>query len=135
MGFLELNYLAILVSAFIAFFVGWMWYGPLFGKAWMKLVKINEKEAKESMLGSIIGGLIATLIMATAVAYLIWALEVTVWYFGLKVGLLAGIGFVATYAINDVIYEKKPFPLFLIKVGYSLVALMTIGAIYTLWVS
>ena len=33
----NINFLAVIVAAFSAFFVGWIWYGPLFGKKWMEL--------------------------------------------------------------------------------------------------
>lgn len=33
----NLNFPAIFVSALSSFIVGWLWYGPLFGKKWMEL--------------------------------------------------------------------------------------------------
>ncbi|HLD39833.1 MAG TPA: DUF1761 family protein, partial [Candidatus Nanoarchaeia archaeon] len=32
------NYLAVLVAAIAAYVVGFLWYGPVFGKKWMALM-------------------------------------------------------------------------------------------------
>lgn len=60
----SINYWAVLVSAFCAFFIGWIWYGPLFGKLWMKLngffgwLALNfGKNNIEEGLSSVNGGL------------------------------------------------------------------------------
>ena len=38
------NRRAILVAAIVALIIGSIWYGPLFGNAWMKLMKFDPKE-------------------------------------------------------------------------------------------
>jgi hypothetical protein len=46
------NYLAILVAAISTVVLGFLWYGPLFGKPWMKLMDIDpSKMSKEAMKG------------------------------------------------------------------------------------
>ena len=40
----NINFLAVIVAAFSAFFVGWIWYGPLFGKKWMVHQRKHEPE-------------------------------------------------------------------------------------------
>ena len=32
----DLDWLALIVSAIVLMVIGWLWYGPLFGKAWSK---------------------------------------------------------------------------------------------------
>ena len=49
-----INYLAVLVCAILAMALGFVWYGPLFGKKWMKLVcadEMTEEQKKASMKG------------------------------------------------------------------------------------
>ncbi|MGC9355126.1 MAG: DUF1761 domain-containing protein, partial [Mariniphaga sp.] len=46
----SINYLAVIVAALSSFMVGWIWYGPLFGKSWMKLHGFTEEELKEGSL-------------------------------------------------------------------------------------
>ncbi len=45
---MELNYLAILVAAFVQFVIGGLWYSPLlFGKHWMKIMGVNHLPIEE----------------------------------------------------------------------------------------
>ena len=39
-----LNWLAILVATVAAFVLGGLWYGPLFGKAWMAALGKTEED-------------------------------------------------------------------------------------------
>ncbi len=114
----ELNYVAILVAMLIAFILGWLWYGPIFGKPWMKLTSRSESDPKESMVGPITMGLITTFIMSLTTAWLVTALGVVDLIGAIKVALIIGVGFVGMYAFNDVNYEKAPFTLYLIKIRY-----------------
>jgi hypothetical protein len=34
-AFLNIHWLSVLVAALSSFFLGGLWYGPLFGKTWM----------------------------------------------------------------------------------------------------
>lgn len=36
MPMIHLSFTAILIATVLNFFVGFLWYGPLFGKAWAK---------------------------------------------------------------------------------------------------
>ena len=40
----QLNWLAILVATVAAFALGGVWYGPVFGKAWQRLVGISDED-------------------------------------------------------------------------------------------
>jgi hypothetical protein len=44
----EINYLAILASGIIMMVLGYLWYGPLFGKPWMKLAGITKSDMEKS---------------------------------------------------------------------------------------
>ena len=52
----ELNWLAIIVSTVFSMVLGFIWYGPLFDTAWMKLVGLKKEDvdAKDSMKGMVI---------------------------------------------------------------------------------
>ena len=62
------NWLVILGTALAGYLVGWLWYGPLFEKQWMKLngfsKKDMEKSKKEGMAKTYLAGFLATVIMA-----------------------------------------------------------------------
>lgn len=52
--FSELPWLAMGVSLVAAFVIGSLWYGPLFGKAWMKLVNIKNPDPSKMGRGIMI---------------------------------------------------------------------------------
>jgi hypothetical protein len=52
---------------------------------------------------------------------------------GITVGVLVWIGFVVTLEIGELIWEKIPFKLFMIRVGNQLVGLSLAGIILAVW--
>ncbi len=52
MFLVPINYLAILLCGVASMVLGYLWYGPLFGKPWMKMVGMTKEKmaaAKDSM--------------------------------------------------------------------------------------
>ncbi|MCG6189069.1 DUF1761 domain-containing protein [Maribellus maritimus] len=133
--FAGVNFLAVLVSALSAFVIGWLWYGPLFGKQWMKLNGFTEEQLKKgggmSMPLIMIINYVATVLAAFAIAMFIGA-ESNM-SFGIFAGFMIAIFWIGTSRLNDVLYERKPFGLFLINVGYYLVIYVLMGAILGVW--
>jgi hypothetical protein len=130
----SINYLAIIVAALSSFMVGWIWYGPLFGKIWMKLHGFSEEELKESSMSMpviMVVNYIATAMAALAIAMFIGP-EATAG-FGIFAGLMIAIFWIGTSRLNDVLYEKKPWRLFFINVGYNTVIYVIMGAILGAW--
>ncbi len=44
---MEINYFAVLLCGFLAMVFGSIWYGPLFGKKWMKITRATPKDLEE----------------------------------------------------------------------------------------
>lgn len=44
---IEVNFLAVLVCGVIAMALGFIWYGPLFGKKWMEIIHATPKDLEE----------------------------------------------------------------------------------------
>ena len=54
----HLNWLAVAASALAYFILGALWFGPLFGKLWMKghgITPPSEEEKKKMNMGAILG--------------------------------------------------------------------------------
>jgi len=85
----EINWLAVLAASLVGFVIGAIWYGPLFGKAWMKIVGLTEKDAANANMGKIYAMcFVLQLIMATNLAMFLgpeWTL-VTVTLYGFLIG-------------------------------------------------
>lgn len=130
----DINYWAVFVSALSAFVIGWIWYGPLFGKIWMKLNGFTEEKLSEgnmSMPVMMLLNYIATALAAFAIAMFI-GFESNAG-FGALVGAIIVIFWLATNRLNDVLYEKKPWGLYFINLGYNLIIYVIIGAILGIW--
>lgn len=129
-----INYWAVVVSALSAFVVGWMWYGPLFGKSWMELNGFTEEELKEGGLPMplmMLVNYVATALAAIAIAMFIGSESNA--GFGIFAGIMIAVFWIGTNRLNDVLYEKKPVKLYLINFGYNLVIYIIMGAILGGW--
>ena len=135
----QINYLAVVVAAVAAFALGWIWYGPLFGKAWGSMVGVNMdiKPAGSKMAKTIILNLIGTLIMAWVLDH---ALIFAIAYLkmgGAQGGLMGGffnwLGFIAPVTLGVVLWENKPWKLWFLNAGYYLVSLCVMGVILAVW--
>ena len=49
MDFTQINWLASAVAAFIAFVLGGLWYGPVFGKQWQALAGVTDEMIANGM--------------------------------------------------------------------------------------
>ena len=66
----SLNFLAIIVAAVANLAIGFVWYGPVFGKQWMKLNNYTEEEMKGINPGPLYAqSLVATLVMYAVLAH------------------------------------------------------------------
>ena len=136
----NVNYLAVLVAAVASFVLGWIWHSPfLFGKMWMKLSSMDKKKVDEhkksgKMGPSLFFQFVATVLMAYVLRYFIGYAQASTAIDGAIVGIWLWLGFVATTMIGMVLWEGKPFKLFLINSGHVLAGLIVMGAILAVWV-
>lgn len=115
--------------------LGSVWYGPVFGKAWMKLVGVNKEDVNKKEMPKLYGIMfLGALVQAYVLSIFIHYAGAYNLFLGAKTGLWAGFGFVATTMIGNYLFARRPMKLFYIDAGYSLVNLMVMGAIIaSLW--
>ena len=134
----EINYLAVLVSAVAGFVIGALWYSVLFGKVWMRLSGMDkkkiEKERKKGMAKSYAAGFAVLVVMAFVLAHFVDMAEAATVLEGAQAGFWAWLGFVATIMLNKVLWEGKPFKLYLLDAAHYLVVLLAMGSILAVWV-
>ncbi len=131
----DINLWAVLVAALSAFVVGWLWYGPLFGKLWMKLngftpEMLRDKKGLPMPLIMIIN-YVATALAAFSIAMFIGA-EADM-HFGIFAGFMIAVFWIGTSRLNDVLYERQPIKLYLINLGYNMVIYVIMGAVLGAW--
>jgi hypothetical protein len=136
-----INYWAVLVAAIAQMVLGFLWYGPLFGKPWSAMMNFTPEhmaEARAKGMGKsltvmIVGSLLMSWVLAHAIifasAYLLFYGSLA----GVTVGFLTWLGFVAPITVGTVLWENKPWKLWFLNAGYYLVGFCLMGAILGAW--
>ena len=127
-----INWWAVLVATVLAFVLGGVWYGPLFGKAWMDALGVTEEEIEPSPRPFIISFFTA-LLTAIVLAWLIVVTGMTGLAGGALLGLITGIGFIATAMASDSAFCGWSLKLFLIQSGYRVLYSIIMGAVLGAW--
>ncbi|MBV9102473.1 MAG: DUF1761 domain-containing protein [Candidatus Eremiobacteraeota bacterium] len=128
---LRINHLAVWVAAIAYWIFGSIWYGFIFGGAWLSLIgKTVPSATVTTYIVSFILGLI--LAYATAVALSRRPEDLTVQQ-GISFALFMGIALYATQTLNQALYESRPIALWLIDAGYVVIGFAIIGAIVGGW--
>jgi len=128
-----INWLAVIAASLTGFVIGGIWYGPLFGKAWMKETGITEEDIKESNMAKTYGiTWVLTLIIAVNLGFFfndpsIAAAE------GALYGFFTGFGFIAMGIAINALFEGKSIKYILINGGYWTVMVTLMGLIIGAW--
>lgn len=133
----HINYLAVVVSAAIAFLLGGLWYSPLlFAKMWVNAHGYTEDRMREMQKGAVKAYSISVLcliLVSLAMAVLVGYLHLIRTDQGLKLGLLVWGGFAFPLGLMANMYSDKRITTFIIDTGYQLVYMLLIGTIITIW--
>lgn len=133
-----INILAVIACAIVSVIVGSLWFGPLFGKIWIKEMGWTEEEIKKgkeqnmnkayalTILGSIFSAFVLGQIIAGTNTVGAWD--------GAIVGFWAWLGFAIPLFLSNVLWEGKSWKMFRINAGYQLVTWFIMGAILGMWV-
>lgn len=123
--------------------VGFIWYGPLFGKAWSRemgwgaMTGEQVQAMKKKAMFMYPQQFIAALLMAYVFAHVLGA------FYAAQVGRSVGtglqgafwmwLGFILPLKYAEKLFGGKSWKLFLIDSGYWLVSILVMGAIIAGW--
>lgn len=137
---MPVNYLAIIVCAVLAMALGALWYGPLWGKKWMEIVKVNPADlaAREKMKKS---ARPLYFIQFILVLFQVWVLAYYIagWQEagGLGNALWIWVAFIMPTVAASSMWNndsgKIKWARFLIQSGYQLVMFVMFGLILGAW--
>ncbi|RIA11118.1 uncharacterized protein DUF1761 [Flavobacteriaceae bacterium MAR_2010_72] len=159
---MEINFLALIVAAISALFVGFVWYNPkVFGNAWMKAAEMSEEKVKGGNMGKIFGlALLFAFLLAFQLQFLtihqtgIFSLvggdpstalpsyqaflddygdSYRTFKHGAFHGVLAGILIALPIIGTNALFERKGAKYIFINSGYWIVTLGVMGAIICGW--
>lgn len=130
--FVNLNWWAVLVATVLGFLLGGLWYGPLFGKAWLKAVGKTEDELGKP--GVAMGlSFIAQVVSAVGLACLVQALNLNGLGDGIMIGALIGVAFIATAMGSDMAFSGAKPSLWMIQSGYRICYMVIMGVVLAGW--
>ncbi len=131
------NVSAILACGVASLVIGFVWYGPLFGKAWAGYTGWTEEKIKtvagSRMARTYFLTFLAALVTAFVLDVIGWAVDARSVTQGLMLGLWTGIGFAAMAFATTHLFEHKPAGLWLIVSGYQIAYQAVAGIILALW--
>ena len=136
--FSEINWLAVVVAAVVAFLVGGVWYQALFGKLWLRLHAFTPEQEREMKAlrppPLFFGGMIVSyLVLALVLALLIGAMPEKSALSGAALGVLVWLGPAAAIGMTGWLASNKSFGIYLIDIGCELVYLVLMGLILGGW--
>jgi hypothetical protein len=132
----NVNLLAVLVSAILSMVIGSIWYGPLFGKRWMKLIKMTKEDmekGKANMPKTYGMMFVGSLVTSYVLALVINTVPIRTVAMGLTAAFWIWLGFIVAVKLSEVLFEKKVWELFFIECGYYFIFLGVAGAIFGAW--
>jgi hypothetical protein len=128
----HINLLAVAVAAIAGFPLGALWYGPLFGKAWMAETGITKERAQQANMVKIYGTtLVLNLVIAASLAMFIGPTPNL--HYGLFAGFMAGFTYVAAAFGISYLFEFRSLKLWAINAGFQVVVFTVMGAILGAW--
>ena len=135
MSEININYLAVLVCGASSMVIGFFWYGPLFGKAWMEEVGKTEEDLKENFNPGKTYSLayISAVITALTLAYFLDLTGAQTIMESLRVSIAAWLGFAAALFYLNSLFEGRTVRYVTINIGYHLVNLVVYGLILVSW--
>ncbi len=136
MAGMMINYWTVLGAAVASFIIGMLWYGPLFGKQWMKLAGITPasmKKMKMTPAHSMSIGFVATLLTAYVLSNFVHVLGIMSWAAAGQFAFWVWIGLVAPVQLGSFLWEGKPLKLFVLNTTHNLVSLIVMSGILANW--
>ena len=137
---MHINMMAILVAVVANFILGFIWYTPLFGKAWAKengfdiSIKPTGGEMAKGMIFMVIGNFLMAYVFAhnnAAWSYVPGMKEASPVSIILNSTIFTWLGFYLPVDLGAVAWEKKSWKLFGINTGYHFMMLLVASVILT----
>jgi len=134
-----INYWAVLAAAVLAIVIGSIWWGPLFGKMWMRengLDKLSpgEQDKMQKGMGMLYAQqAILSLLQAWVLAYTLNKLGSSGAVEGMKFAAIFWIGFNLPIQYGTILWGNKKFKFVSAVLASSFITMITMGAIVGAW--
>jgi hypothetical protein len=127
-----INWIAVLVGVVLSNALGFVWYGPLFGKPWMKAIGKTPDQLQArptNYVVTVVGSLISMVVLAMAVGAFGSAGVVA----GGVLGAVLYVGLQGIASYTHSMFEGRSTTLWWINALYNLVLFIVMGAVFAVW--
>ncbi len=126
-------YFALFSSVAVSFFLGYLWYGPLFGTIWntnMGFTPEYRENQKTKPIAKVVSLNILSQIVIVLVLYsLLQIAGVTSIVGAIEIMFLVWIGIAVPIGLESVLRDNKPWIIFFINTTYRLVSYLCIAVL------
>ena len=132
LDFGSINWIAVVVGVIVSNVLGFLWYGPLFGERWMRMIgkTRDEIDANPTMyLVTVVSSALTMIVLALMVD----AFEAGDFVEGLIIGVVANIGLSATSTFVYTTFEGPPLGVWGLFVVYQLLIFAVMGGVFAVW--
>jgi len=126
--FADLPWLAIIVAVVANMVLGYLWFGPLFGKAWLAAVGKKEDEITQSA-GMYVSPIVGALIGAIVLWNVMNAMGTTDLVGGIGAAFWVWLGFIAFTGLTNSMFRGDKTALWVLESSAHLVGFGLTGAI------
>ena len=141
---IHVNFLAVIAAMIASMVIGFLWYGPIFGKSWMQEMKwpADHKPDPSVMRRAFILMIIGTFLTAYVMAHEVQIWRPSVWgvgsdasnaTYGFFAGFFVWLGFYVPVLLGQVGWENKSWKLFWINASHAFVTLQVVAMILANW--
>lgn len=127
--------LAILAAGVANLILGSIWYHPrVFGTAWARLLNVSPEMAERGKKRTLMysgAALVAGMLAAFVLGQFATAWGIDDWAGATRLALWSWAGFVVPTSLGTVLWEHRPFKLYLINIGYWFASFIIISLILT----
>ena len=138
---IHINFLAIIIAVVANFVLGFIWYTPLFGKAWAKEMGFNteQKPPASAMIKGMIFMVIGNFLFAWVFAHNMAVWNPVTWgqppsdmspaANAMMAAVFTWLGFYFPGDLGSVAWEMKSWKLFFINTSYHFASLLVVAFI------
>lgn len=141
---LSINYLAVIACVVVAMPLGFLWFGPLFGKTWARHMGLGDipQPAGGAMAKSMVIYAVGSLLIAWVLAHSIevwrpstWHVgeDQAAWIYGVNGAVWTWLGFFLPLQMGRVAWEQRSWALVGINGTFDLVRLLIFGLLLAYW--
>ncbi len=132
---MKINHLAVVVAAVVHFIIGGLWYSLIFANTFIEIVGRAQLEqmVADSHWSQYLVAFATSLVLVYILAHFIQFTGARTVAGGMQTAFWLWLGFVVTTQMSGVIFEQRKLGLYLLNIGYQLVACLICGAILAMW--